>query len=421
MGKQDKGGMMDHLPPARSALRDTFTNREISSGASRVLLYSHDSFGLGHFRRNLAIARALVEQSPQVNVLMVSGSPCATQFSLPDRCDVVKLPTVGKCARGRYVPRNLSISLENTLDLRRQLIDAAYRSFDPDAIIVDHQPTGLAGEALPMVRAARSVGKLTVFGMRDIVDAAEVVERDWSTPECREALERDYSQIAVYGDQDLFDAVDEYSVLRPLRDKISSVGYVATPVDRTSPRPVPTLEQQVLLTVGGGEDGAERVEAYVEALDLAPVDWQSEIVLGPLMKESRVRGCLAMVDRSRYASSIRVSRFHPDLPRLMRQSDVIVSMAGYNSCVEALRSRRPTILMPRDKVRHEQRIRAARFAGKGLAQSVEHPDPVQLREALDRAISAPDSTPASPNLDGLKNMCRLVGIVSGQTHGAVQH
>jgi predicted glycosyltransferase len=413
--------MMDHLPPARSALHDTFTPREMPSGVARVLLYGHDSFGLGHFRRNLAIARALVTQSPQVNVLMVSGSPCATQFLLPERCDVVKLPTVGKCARGRYVPKNLSISLQDTLDLRRQLINAAYRSFDPDAIIVDHQPIGLAGEALPMVRAARSVGKLTVFGMRDIVDSAEVVERDWSAPECREALERDYSQIAVYGDQDLFDAVDEYAVLRPLRDKISSVGYVATPADRTSPRPVPTLEQQVLLTVGGGEDGAERVEAYIKALDLAPANWQSEIVLGPLMKESRVRGCMAMVDRSRNANSIRVSRFHPDLPRLMRQSDVIVSMAGYNSCVEALRSRRPTILMPRDRMRFEQRIRAARFAEKGLAQSVEHPDPVQLREALDRAISAPNSTPPHPNLDGLENMCRLVGIVSGQTHGAVQH
>jgi len=416
-----KEKMMDHLRLARSALHDTYTDEYNTSDTKRVLLYSHDSFGLGHFRRNLAIARALVAQSPGVNVLIVSGSPCATQFALPQRCDVVKLPTVGKCPEGRYVPRNLSISLQSVLDLRQHLIDAAYRSFDPDAIIVDHQPTGLAGEALPMVRAARKRGKLTVFGMRDIVDSAEVVEKDWGTPLCREALTHDYSQIVVYGDRNLFDAVSEYPVLRPLRDKVSSVGYIATPADRTSPRPVPTLEQQVLLTVGGGEDGAERVAAYVEALELAPAEWQSEIVLGPLMKASEVHGCRALVDRSRYAHSIRISRFQPDMPRLMRQSDAIVSMAGYNSCVEALRSRRPIILMPRDRMRHEQRIRASRFAENGLAQSVEKPDPARLRQALDHALSSPDLSGMPPKLNGLENMCRLVGCAPEEVHESVQH
>ena len=402
----------------------THDNRVIPGGATetrRVMLYSHDSFGLGHFRRNLAIARALVASTPQVSVLMLSGSPCATQFSLPERCDVVKLPTVGKNAEGRYVPKSLGISLEDTLDLRRRLIDAAYQSFNPDVVIVDHQLTGLFGEALPMVRKAREHGKLTVFGMRDIVDSAEAVARDWGSAEAQAVLQHDYARIVVYGDRQLFDTVSEYRVLEPFRHKISSVGYIASPIDRAAPRPIPTLDPQVLVTVGGGEDGAERVHAYVEALSLAPVAWNTHIITGPLMKRDEVRACTALVDRSRHARTIRISRFHSDIPGLMQQADAVVSMAGYNSCVEALRSRKPTVLLPRERMRDEQRMRAGRFAARGLAQSVESPDAAELRAALETALSIREVSSELPSLDGLHNVCRLVSQHAGTDHDVARH
>ena len=41
----------------------------------RVLIYSHDSFGLGHLRRCRTIAHSLVAQHKKLNVLILSGSP----------------------------------------------------------------------------------------------------------------------------------------------------------------------------------------------------------------------------------------------------------------------------------------------------------------------------------------------------------
>ena len=398
-------------------IRDDHT----ASFPKRVLLYSHDSFGLGHFRRNLAIARALVARSPDVNVLMISGSPCATQFSLPERCDVVKLPSVGKDYSGNYVPKFLKVTLEQAIDLRYRLINAAYASFNPDVVIVDHQLTGLFGEIIPVVRAAREAGKLTVFGMREIVDAPEVVERDWRTDVSQQALAEDYSHIFVYGDRNIFDTISEYPVLQPYRHKISTVGYIANPLDPRSPRSIPTLEQNVLVTVGGGEDGAERVRAYIKALEIAKPGWHSHIITGPLMEKKQVRACKALVDRSRYSGSIRISRFHKDIPGLMQQADTVVSMAGYNSCVETLVSRKPTVLLPRDRMRHEQRIRADRFATRGLAQSVENIDAVDLRHALDHALSQRTPFSQRPNLDGLKNVCRLLGGLAGPGHDFTTH
>lgn len=44
-------------------------------GNARILMYSHDTFGLGHLRRCRTIAHALVEQFKGLHVLIVSGSP----------------------------------------------------------------------------------------------------------------------------------------------------------------------------------------------------------------------------------------------------------------------------------------------------------------------------------------------------------
>ena len=40
-----------------------------SRGGPRVLLYSHDTYGLGHFRRSLLLARAIAREMPEVSIL----------------------------------------------------------------------------------------------------------------------------------------------------------------------------------------------------------------------------------------------------------------------------------------------------------------------------------------------------------------
>ncbi len=41
----------------------------------RILIYSHDTMGLGHLRRCRTIAHSLVAKFKQVSVLILSGSP----------------------------------------------------------------------------------------------------------------------------------------------------------------------------------------------------------------------------------------------------------------------------------------------------------------------------------------------------------
>ena len=50
----------------------------------RVLIYSHDSYGLGHLRRCRAIAHSLVRHDDRTSVLILSG-PLTTDGPVNDR------------------------------------------------------------------------------------------------------------------------------------------------------------------------------------------------------------------------------------------------------------------------------------------------------------------------------------------------
>src|ERR1041384_5443590 len=78
----------------------------------RVLIYSHDSFGLGHLRRCRAIAHALVDRFKGVSVLILSGSPIIGSFDFLPRVDFVRIPGVIKLHNGEYQSLGLHIELD---------------------------------------------------------------------------------------------------------------------------------------------------------------------------------------------------------------------------------------------------------------------------------------------------------------------
>ena len=87
----------------------------------RILIYSHDTFGLGHLRRCRAIAHALVEEHKQLSVLILSGSPIIGSFDFRARVDFIRIPGVIKLRNGEYTTLNLHIDIEQTLAMRASM------------------------------------------------------------------------------------------------------------------------------------------------------------------------------------------------------------------------------------------------------------------------------------------------------------
>ena len=82
---------------------------------ARLLIYSHDSFGLGHLRRCSAIANSLIDHHKDLSVLILSGSPIIGSFDFRTRVDFVRIPGVIKLRRGDYTSLSLDIGIEAPL------------------------------------------------------------------------------------------------------------------------------------------------------------------------------------------------------------------------------------------------------------------------------------------------------------------
>ncbi len=379
-------------------------SREPSSTSAhplRVQFHSHDSFGLGHLRRTLTLAGALARQVPSAEILITTGSPCATHFALPDGVEIVKLPSVSKDAKGSYVPRSLGGDLASLVRLRRALLSEVQRSFNPDVLVVDHQVLGLGDELHDVLAATRAAGTRTILGLRDIIDAPDVVAREWGRPAARQALREWYDRVCVYGDPRIFDARAEYPVPEELRANLEFVGYVGRAVVPERAERAAGAPKQVLVTVGGGEDGYERLSTYLDALELGGCDWESTVVCGPLLDQEQFK---TLKRRARRLSGCEITSFHADLPHLLSKSDAVVAMSGYNTSVEIMQSRVPAVLLPRCFPRREQLIRAERMQAAGLAQCLPQATATELRTHLRAALDGGVPTGALPDLSGSQRL-----------------
>ena len=123
-------------------------SRQHALTAQRVVLYSHDTFGLGHLRRSRAIASALTQSGVAASAIILTGSPIAGRFTFPESVDHVRLPGVKKLADGSYASQTAGMDIDQTTALRSAIIRTAIDEYEPDLLIVDKEPTGFRGELL---------------------------------------------------------------------------------------------------------------------------------------------------------------------------------------------------------------------------------------------------------------------------------
>ncbi|MFC6668860.1 glycosyltransferase family protein [Marinobacterium aestuariivivens] len=165
----------------------------------RLLIYSHDSFGLGHLRRCRALAHALVEAYKDLSVLILTGSPIIGRFDFKARVDFVRIPGVIKLHNGDYTSLALHIDLADTLALRESIILHTTRVFAPDIFLVDKEPLGLKGEVHSTLKMLHETPTRTILGLRDVMDAPELLTEEWRNKGVFGELERLYDELWVYG------------------------------------------------------------------------------------------------------------------------------------------------------------------------------------------------------------------------------
>src|SRR3989442_8946048 len=260
----------------------------------KIPLYSHDTFGLGNIHRTLLVAEALTGALPDAAVLIVTGSPVIHALRIPDGMDYVKLPCLDRVAAERYQPRFLSFWSDDVKRMRRDILRKAALGFAPDLVIVDKRAAGVDGELLGTLAALRRLRRppRIVLGLRDILDEPARTRRVLAKTHAFATIERDYDDVWVHGTPLVFDTVRQYGFPEAVARKTFFCGYLQRPTLRV---PSTSTTPRVLVTTGGGGDGSDVVEAYLDGLLGLPrrIALRTTVVFGPQMPSARRAAILA--------------------------------------------------------------------------------------------------------------------------------
>ncbi|MBC6441001.1 MAG: hypothetical protein GDA49_11470 [Rhodospirillales bacterium] len=395
----------------------------------RVLIYSHDSFGLGHLRRCRAIAHSMVGETDNLTVLILSGSPIIGSFDFRARVDFVRVPGVIKLRNGEYTSLNLMLDTEQTMAMRSSIITHTANIFDPDIFLVDKEPLGLRGEVRETIEMLKPRGTRIILGLRDVMDDPTALKAEWRRKKAIPALRDLYDEIWVYGLPQVHDPLEEINVPQSVRRKMIYTGYLERSVPQSLPEiglPDGIKEPFVLVTTGGGGDGDLLVDWVLKAYESPrSPEIPALVVFGPFMQPEVKAEFQERVDLLERVTAI---TFDAHLETLMERAAGVVAMGGYNTFCEILSFDKPALIVPRQVPRREQLIRASRAQELGLVTMLTE-DMAENAAAMATAIRQltqqrrPSQVVVPGLLDGLENVNRLVAmhLAEGRTAFKLPH
>ncbi|VAV96534.1 Mlr3248 protein [hydrothermal vent metagenome] len=368
----------------------------------RILMYSHDTFGLGHLRRCRTIAHALVENISSLHILIISGSPIAGAFDFRVRVDFVKIPSVIKLHSGEYKSMVEHIDLDETMEMRRSMIRDTARSFEPDIMIVDKEPMGLHDELEDTLYELKNAGAILILGLRDVMDSDRLLKQEWRPKNMVARIDSVYDHIWVYGPESFWNPLDGLKIPGHMQARLIYTGFLRRTVPTSAYRHLPTQDDFILITTGGGGDGAELLKNALAAYEYdESIPYGAVMVLGPFMPASDRD---EIFDRAEKIGRITVIEFDALIEKLIVDAKAVVGMCGYNTFCEYLSFDKRTLYVPRVRPREEQLVRATRAAELGLAKVLtpeNASDPAIMSGALHELIKA--DVPSSAGQKGMMN------------------
>jgi predicted glycosyltransferase len=358
----------------------------------RLMVYSHDTFGLGHLQRCLKISRALVETYSNMAVLIVTGSPVVHRYELPAGVDYIKLPAIRKVGPEQYESRAKRFEYERTAALRSGILLETVARFEPHFLLVDHAPAGMKGEmrdALQWLRTRRP-DCVNILGLRDVIDSPDIVRTTWKQQNIYKLLSECYDRILIYGAREIFDTAREYDFSPALQSKTQYCNFVSDHLDDDSAVtptlawPKPTGAKRVVVSIGGGDGAADVVIGTFMDMLLKfrdRVDFTSMVLPGPFIEThllSRFKELAANLP-------VRIESFVNSSSPYFRASDLVIATGGYNTVTQILAHAKRAVIIPRTLYRAEQTLRARMIAERGWVRMM-NPDDV-TPDALFHEIS----------------------------------
>ncbi len=341
----------------------------------RILVYTHNSIGVGHAFRTLAVITGIRKWRPDIDFLVVSGTSVPQVF-FREGVEVIKLPSVkldidskNNPLRSRYLS---GFELENIFDFRQRLILASFDFLQPDALIIEHNMTGQMSELIPLLmkkwmRKGGPVDFAVVHICRGIMKWIPLLRIPYQNPRHRSEsinIGSLYDFMYVLEDRDIIDINKEFLGNDPeLEKKIQYLGKITNRTLDELPNRNQALERcglpdRPLIVVSLGRNGrvldlSLRILDFINRNGLQSgyqIVMVLDTYLDPMASETLVSHPLG--------KGVRFLSFTMDLVDLFNHADLVISRAGYNTMNEILLTGVKAIIIPESHGSGEQEQRA---------------------------------------------------------------
>ncbi|WP_031483428.1 glycosyltransferase family protein [Maridesulfovibrio frigidus] len=331
----------------------------------KIIQYCQHVLGMGHFFRSLEIARAFEDEQ----VIFVAGGSRPDQ-QLPDNVEYFQLP--GLCMNenfGGLMPTDEGRSLDEVKEERTETLKKIFENEKPDIFLIELFPFGRKAfrfELLPILDAIKE-GKYgnvkVVCSLRDIL-----VERDDGGKHenrCVKYLNKYFDLLLIHSDPKISKLDETFSVIDNISIPLVYTGFAARKPrkeirnDIREKRGIAADVKFMVASAGGGKVGGPLLNAVLNGYaQLRPENSELLILTGPFLDQQSFD---ELEKKAATISCVTIEKFAPDFTDLLMGADCMISMAGYNTCMDILTTGIPSAVFPFAQ-NHEQRMRAEKLA-----------------------------------------------------------
>lgn len=387
----------------------------------RVLIYCQHVLGMGHLIRSMAIARAL----KQCAVTFINGGESLSGVEVPPWVSMENLPSISSDSEFQELKvHGHGTTLEQVQQVRKHRLMELYDAIRPDVLLIELFPFGrkrFAFELLPLLAHIRLAGGSTrvVCSLRDILvtKSDQIRHEDWVV-----SIMNQYFDLLLIHSDPTFQTLDEtFSRCQDLRCDVQYTGFVTQDSETESDLPVGALTplpQQIpliLASVGGGRVGYELLDNTVQASSLLTFPHRLAVFTGPYMPGQQYEALRRLASQHPH---IEVQRFTPTFQALMQQAVLSISMAGYNTCMNVLKTGTRALVLPFTGHKNdEQTIRAKKLETRGQLTVLEPEDltPDRLAAKIAASLTMPHPGQHSINTDGGTHAAATIERLAAQT------
>ncbi|MEO0458170.1 MAG: glycosyltransferase [Cyanobacteria bacterium P01_A01_bin.114] len=385
----------------------------------KIMVYCQHLAGMGHLVRSTEIIRSLVRD---FKVCFVNGGQPVPQFDLPSDAETLYLP--GLWQDGRELKSvDESKSLEEVKSQRKQRLLEVFDQFQPDCLITECFPFSklkMKFELIPLLERVRASSHPTqvVCSLRDLVMTQPMGHDAWlrRVDHVCQTVNQFYDAVFFHGDATLLRLEDCFPQINNLRCDLVYTGYVAqSPPEQSllTADDIAGLSDKtpsIVASVGGGRHGYEPLRAIIEASPLLAKTLPHQIYAfaGPFMPEEDFA---RLHQAAANQTNVTLRRFTSRLIDYLEKADLSVSLGGYNTTMNLLRTGVRSLVLPslsKDQ-NNEQYIRAHKLAEMGVLDLLEPEDlaPERLVQAMTACLGrAPVSY--GFNLQGADNTSKQI-------------